>query len=471
MRRLLLLLLLICASCADPYSAVDIPPTPRPKGDSEVIAYIDKRLEEEYYWLDEVLEKRAYFNRSLSWDKYLSHALSKLDTNDDDGYFNSQGQRYYYSYIREIGSTTRAEVMGFGILLHYTIVIIDSENHRYGFVVDAVYPNSPADMAGLQRGDVITMVDSRYLDSSNYVSMFNDIVSNTLSSVKLEYLRRSEDNAIYTATLSKGAYHESPVVYSDVIELNGYDKKIGYLVYMGFESEYDEELLGVLNNFAAQGIGELILDLRCNGGGAVYSAIKLCSAIVPSRYEGQMLCSVMRNKRNEHMPQVSEFVLEDTGAVLNLERLTVICSDNSASASELVIMGLRGLDFPVKLIGKTTNGKNCGMDVSRKKIGNKEYEYAPITFMCFNAKGFGDWGEGIVPDIDLTTENKYGVSDEYYPLPYADWGDANRDIALAVALVDVAGGELSPSTRTMSHNDIAIATTIARPMAGIRLYE
>ena len=91
--------------------------------------------------------------------------------------------------------------------------------------------------------------------------------------------------------------------------------------------------------------------------------------------------------------------------------------------------------------------------------------------MCFNAKGFGDWGEGIVPDIDLTTENKYGVSDEYYPLPYADWGDANRDIALAVALVDVAGGELSPSTRTMSHNDFAIATTIARPMAGIRLYE
>ena len=470
MRLLLLLLFLMGVSCTSPqYSSIDTPPTPKPKGDSEVISYIDKRLEEEYYWLDEVLERRAYFDRSLSWDKYLTHALSKLKTNDDDGYFNSQGQRGYYSYIRELSSTTRAEVVGFGIVLHYTIIVIDSDNRRYGFVVDAVYPNSPADKAGLQRGDIITMVDSRYLDSSNYVSMFSGLVSNTLSSVNIDYLRRSEGNAAYRITLSKGAYHETPVVYNDVIELN--NKKIGYLVYMGFESEYDEELLGVLNNFAAQGIEELILDLRCNGGGSLNSAIKLCSAIVPSIYEGQTLCSVTRNKRNVRMPEVSEFVLSDTGAVLNLERLTVICSENSASASELVIMGLRGLDFPVRLIGQTTEGKNCGMDVTHTKIGNKEYEYAPITFMCFNAKGFGDWGEGIVPDVDLTMENEYGVSDEYYPLPYADWGEANRDIALAVALVDVAGGELSTSTRAMSHHDLTIATKMARPVAGIRVYE
>ena len=472
MRIVLLLLLLIGASCTNPqYSSIDTPPTPKPSNSSEVISYIDKRLEEEYYWLDEVMERRAYFDRSLSWDKYLTHALSKLKTNGDDGYYNSQGQRGYYSYIRELSSTTRAEVVGFGIVLHYTIVVIDSDNRRYGFVVDAVYPNSPADKAGLQRGDIITMVDSRYLDSSNYVSMFNGIVSNKLSSVKIDYLRRTEGNATYTITLGKGAYHETPVVYSDVIELDGYGKKIGYLVYMGFESEYDEELLGVLNNFAAQGIGELILDLRCNGGGSLYSAIKLCSAIVPSVYEGQTLCSVTRNKRNAKMPEKSEFVLSDTGTVLNLERLTVICSENSASASELVVMGLRGLDFPVRLIGQTTEGKNCGMDVTHKKIGNKEYEYAPITFMCFNAKGFGDWGDGIVPDVDLTTENMYGVSDEYYPLPYADWGDANRDIALAVALVDVAGGKLSTSTRAMSHHDLTIATKIARPVSGIRVYD
>lgn len=58
------------------------------------------------------------------------------------------------------------------------------------------------------------------------------------------------------------------------------------------------------------------------------------------------------------------------------------------------------------------------MDVTRRTINNIHLEYAPITFMCFNAKGFGEWGEGIAPDVDLTSEtNEYGVSDSNYPLP------------------------------------------------------
>lgn len=471
MRALILFILLLSVSCANPpYSGIDAPSSSKPATDSELITYIDQRLEDEYYWLDEVNQKRSLFNRRLPWDEYLPNALSKLTTNEDDGYYNNNGQRGYYSYIRELSSTTRAEVKGLGIVLHYTILIMDRDNNRYGFIIDAVYPDSPAAIAGLKRGDVITMIDGKYLDNSNHVAMFNGIVLNTISSMNIEYLRRSEGDKPYTATIDQGFYYENPVVYSEVIEPSGYDKKIGYLVYNGFESEYDEELLAVLTEFASEGVGELILDLRCNGGGAVNSAIKLCSAIVPNSYEGELLCVAKRNKKNSKMPESSEFRLEHTGQLLNLNRLTVICSENSASASELVIMGLRGLDFPVRLIGQTTEGKNCGMDVTRKRIKGKEYEYAPITFMCFNAKGFGDWGEGIVPDVDLTVDNEFGVSDDYYPLPYSDWGDTHYDIALAVALADITGSGISQSTRSATSSDIAIATTLERPSVGIRLY-
>ena len=134
-------------------------------------------------------------------------------------------------------------------------------------------------------------------------------------------------------------------------------------------------------------------------------------------------------------------------------------------------MGLRGLDFPVKLIGSTTEGKNCGMDVTHKRINGKDLEYAPITF---NAKGYGDWGEGIVPDVDLTAEsNEYGVYDNYYPLPYTEWGDLKRDIGLAVAVADITGQKISQKSITRGNADenIAIATTVARPVEGIRLYE
>ena len=76
--------------------------------DKNIIAYIDQRLEEEYYWLDEVVEKQQQFNRNLKWDNYLDNALGKLNTNTDDGYVNSKGERVFYSYIRDITSGTRA---------------------------------------------------------------------------------------------------------------------------------------------------------------------------------------------------------------------------------------------------------------------------------------------------------------------------------------------------------------------------
>ena len=473
MRGLILFVLLLCGSCAkQPYSGMDVPSSTRPNTENEIISYIDKRLEEEYYWLEEVNQKRSLFNRRLPWEQYLNHALSKLTTNEDDGSYDSKGQRHYYSYIRDV-TTTRGERLGFGILLHYTIIIVD-EGGRYGFVVESVYPNSPADIAGIKRGDIVMEVDGRYIDNSNYVTCFNNIQLGGVSSLDLTLRRRSEDGAEYDVLIERGVYKESPIAHYEVIDVEGYGKRVGYLSYLSFESEYNEELTKVLTHLASQGVGELILDLRCNGGGALSSALLLSSAIVPSAYEGKTLCSIARNKKNAVSQQHSDFKLENTGQLLNLERLTVICSDYSASASELVVVGLRGLDFPVTLIGTTTEGKNCGMDVTYKTINGRDLEYAPITFMCFDANGFGDWGEGIVPDVDLTSSaNKYGVYDEYYPLPYTDWGDSKRDIALAVALADITGRSISQKdiTRSGVEDNLDVATTVARPVVGTRLYD
>lgn len=473
MRGLILFIVMLCVSCMQqPYSGMDVPSSGRPISEDAIISYIDQRLEQEYYWLDEVKEKRSMFNRRLAWEQYLNHALSKLTTNENDGSYNSKGQRSYYSYIRQV-TATRAELSGFGLLLHYTIVIVDENNHL-GFIVESVYPDSPADRAGIKRGDIITEIGGRFIDTSNYATHFNNIQYNSTTSLDLTLRRRSDDGMEYEAMLLRTAYHETPIAHYEVIDVDDYNKRIGYLSYLGFESEYNKELTDVLTYFAAEGIGELILDLRCNGGGALTSAQLLCSAIVPSSYEGQTLCTIERNKRNAVSSQSDTFKLENTGQLLNLERVTVICSDFSASASELVVMGLRGMDFPVRLIGATTEGKNCGMDVTHKRINGKEFEYAPITFMCFNAKGFGDWGEGITPDIDLTSEsNISGVYDEYYPLPYTDWGDSRRDIALAVALADITGKGVSQkeATRGNAESGVAIATTISRPVVGTRLYE
>lgn len=441
--------------------------------DQSIIDYIDQRLEGEYYWLDEVATKVNTFNRRLPWEDYLSSALSRLEGNTDDGYINSKGQRVFYSYIREVGSSTRAATMGFGIELHYTIIVIDKEQGHYGFLVENVYPQSPAEEAGIKRGDIITMIDGSYITPDNYAARFNTIQSNTTSSLKLQLRRQTGDKNSFGADLAAGAYDETVVMHHSIIEIEGYAKKIGYLVYTGFESEYDEELIAALGEFAASGVGEVILDLRCNGGGSVSSAVKLCSALAPATLEDGVLCRIQRNPKNTKSDTVQEFKLVHTTEQLtNLERLTVICSDYSASASELVIMGLRGLDFPVELVGSTTEGKNCGMDVIRRTIGSTTLEYAPITFMCFNAKGFGDWGGGINPDVDLTDDaNGLGVSDKNYPLPRADWGDMTHDIALVAALAKVTGRNISILATRSDLGFVKLETMhISRPVEGVRNY-
>lgn len=469
MKRVLYILVLLAVACTQPgYPDIDNPQQGGSAEDRKIIDYIDQRLSQEYYWLDEVEEKQSRFNRNLKWENYLDASLAMLTTNSDDGYINNKGQRVFYSYIRKSNSSTRATVAGFGIGLHYTIAVIDSENQHYGFVVERVYPDSPAERAGVLRGDVITMIGNSYINPSNYATRFNSIEQNTASSLELK-LRRQSDNTTHDVELTKASYSETTVIYSDVIEVE--NQKIGYLAYTSFVGEYDEELLNAIREIKAQGATDLILDLRCNSGGSVLSAVKLCSALLPIDYEGRVLCHLERNKRNTVVQKQADYLVENSGEILRLERLYVICSDYTASASELVVMGLRGLDFPVMLIGSQTEGKNCGMDVTTRTISNTTVEFAPITFMCFNAKGYGDWGEGIVPDIDLTSEdNEYGVCDKNYPLPRTTWGDYQHDIALATALAKLTGKSLTqPATRSsvaIEASDISLP----REVEGIRVY-
>ena len=442
------------------------------EGNRQIIDYIDKRLNEEYYWLDEVEEKSASFNRTLHWKKYLDNSLRLLSTNVDDGYINTKEERVFYSYIRDINDT-RTTVSGFGIGLYYTIIAVGED--RLGFVINNVYADSPAAKADIRRGDIIRSINGSEIDRNNYASLFTTIENNSASELHLVLERQTATNAneaSFVATLQRGTYSTTPIAYHDVITIKNSDKRIGYLVYTGFQTEYDDELLAALGKLAAEGVDSFILDLRTNGGGNVDSAVKLCSALLSTEHIGATLCELRRNPRSLATYGNSICALEEVGVNLNMKELTVICSDYSASASELLITGLRGLDITVTLIGSTTEGKNCGMDVTRRTINDIYLEYAPITFMCYNAKGFGEWGEGLVPDIDLTTKNAMGISDEHYPLPRAAWGDMSYDIGLATAVASVTGKKVSTASiaTTRQGTTIAPAIKMQRAIEGIRYY-
>ncbi|MBO5044532.1 MAG: PDZ domain-containing protein [Alistipes sp.] len=429
----------------------------------EVVKWVDQRLQDEYYWLDEYKEKLNTFDYTLAYDKFLSTSLLSMTTNMEDGYV-SGGTRYLYSYITQ-ESATRADddrmENSFGILIAGRY--FGGSNNTAILVVEHVYPGSPAANAGLKRGDTISKVDNATIPAptdnagiQQFYTIRNKLESGT-GSITIEgetYDKQTQKDIVFRKTLTAADYLPSPVAHYTVLEfdeavakvINPDGKKIGYLSYLGFEMEYDAELIEAMEYLAAKGITDLILDLRVNGGGSVNTSTMLGSMLLSEEYVGKTYATLKRNPKNKLFP--AEYLNDDCLITknglgdefenkdlpnLDLPELWVIASNSTASASEMVIKGLEGLDVPVHIVGKTTNGKNCGMDVMEKTFGSYIYTYAPITFMNFNAKGDNDYADGIKPQVNFDDYyNESNIQSSYqtyqcyvFPMPMNEWAEMN----------------------------------------------
>lgn len=429
----------------------------------EVVKWVDQRLQDEYYWLDEYKEKLNTFDYTLAYDKFLSTSLLSMTTNMEDGYV-VEGTRYLYSYITQ-ESATRADddrmENSFGILIAGRY--FGGSNNTAILVVEHVYPGSPAANAGLKRGDTISKVDNATIPAptdnagiQQFYTLRSKLESGT-GSITIEgetYDKQTQKDIVFRKSLTAADYLPSPVAHYTVLEfdeavakvINPDGKKIGYLSYLGFEMEYDAELIEAMEYLAAKGITDLILDLRVNGGGSVNTSTMLGSMLLSEEYVGKTYATLKRNPKNKLFP--AEYLNDDCLITknglgdefknkdlpnLDLPELWVIASNSTASASEMVIKGLEGLDVPVHIVGKTTNGKNCGMDVMEKTFGSYIYTYAPITFMNFNAKGDNDYADGIKPQVNFDDYyNESNIQSSYqtyqcyvFPMPMNEWAEMN----------------------------------------------
>src|SRR5690554_4648347 len=273
-----------------------------------------------------------------------------------------------------------------------------------------ILPNSDASNKDIERGDLFYAVNGTPLTIQNYQAL---LAAESYTLNMADY-----DNGNYTpnghsVSLTKYDYSENPVYYSDVYEINS--NRIGYLVYNGFYGAYDVELNNHFANFHAQGVTDLILDLRYNSGGLVSTATRLASMIT-GQFTGEVFAKQEWNSKI--MPLLSEesitnrftTTLSEGTAInsLNLTKLYVITSRSTASASELVINGLEPY-IDIIQVGTITTGKNVGSITLydspnfRKENLNPNHRYAiqPITFRVVNSVGFGEYHTGLVPDVEL----------------------------------------------------------------------
>ena len=382
---------------------------------------------------------------SLSYDKFLYTHLTKLgDTNIEDGgyyrdYSSSRGERYIYSYIQELTST-KAPIMtkvgelsstyGLGIGPLFASVF-ESGTDYIGLTVGYVYPGSPAETAGLRRGDTIYQVGNSRITKNDYQRYMQELFYSPKGTYQLGVARYEINEAAQkydldlnnTIEITPAEYGYNPIIFAAIMTNQNIDGdsesnipafNIGYMASESFDSSAQEVLEYQIKQFIDAGITELILDLRFNVGGEVQQSRYLASSIVGRDYDDKdFFKAEFNDKRVEpwkFQSGPSESDVLGVAPAMGLKRLWVIMSENTASASELIIHGLKGVDFPVTLIGSRSEGKNVGMVVTQTTYNGRRFEFAPITYWGLNADGEKGPADGFIPQGENLLNNRLGLT-------------------------------------------------------------
>ncbi len=262
-----------------------------------------------------------------------------------------------------------------------------------------VFNDSPADQSGMERGDRILEVNGKTVEEIETNDEWDTILGEDTVGTPVNLLLEKPDNTQVDLTLEKDEVNINTVLYSGIIENEGI--KIGYIVFKSFLMTSLDELTSVFTQFKEEGVEELVLDLRYNGGGRSVVAKYLADLIGGENTSGNIFQKFIHNDKYTNWNNDISF--SNYSISLDLDRVFVIATGSTASASEMVINGLRPF-IDVVVIGETTSGKPAGMyghDFCDKHISLIEFKIA-------NADDEGDYFAGIAPDCisddDLTKQ-------------------------------------------------------------------
>jgi len=389
-----------------------------------VNSWIQDNMKEAYYWTDRI---PASPNKALSPDKFFESLLTK----PDDRF--SWIQDNYQELLNSLQGVTKEA--GYEFALYRA----SSTNNNVLAQILYIKKGSPAEIAGLNRGDVIDQINNAQITVDNYQTLLQAIGEPHSITYRPYNFPTNTVGASKTISLTTVEYAENPNFLDKVITLN--NRKIGYYVYNLFSTgptatstQYNDEMDAVFARFKAAGITDLVLDLRFNSGGAETATVNLASLIgkgvdaskvfAKRQYNSTLTAQILNDPRYG-----SEFLLtrfksksQNVGSMLRNNRVYVLTGTRSASASELLINGLRPF-MDVYLIGATTAGKNVGSTTIYKANDPKnKWGMQPIIVKSFNSLDQSDYGNGFTPNIV--------DADNGAQLPLGDTGEKLLSLAI-----------------------------------------
>lgn len=362
--------------------------------------WIEEEMRDLYYWYNEIPEK-SKLNYALSPEDFFTSLLSQKDGKNDNN-----SEHYFYSYLEKI--TDSRSYMGKKPSLGFEFQLWNITDQNI-FAISVLYtlPNSPASRAGLKRGDWIIEIDNEAVNQSNVNKLIDRY------SVKLGLSESTEKPINKYITLEPEMIVDNPVFLDTVFDMTAYNRKVGYLVYNHFTSgpggENDETFNNILrktfSRFKTENITDFILDLRYNLGGIVTSSQLLSTMLAPASALDKVFCHLVYNDKNTSLNSTlnldTRYMKQGAnGENLNLNRLFIITSNKTASASEALINGLSPyMNDGIILIGQKTDGKNVGSITITNPSHN--YELHPIVCQLYNKNNESNYVNGFEPVVKI----------------------------------------------------------------------
>lgn len=395
-------------------------------------------------WIEVNMDFWYYWNTDLpsNPDKTLApnEFFESLLSNDDR-----------FSWIQENYQALLNSLQGVNEEAGYELALYRESMDNNVVIAQIVYikPASPAEIAGLKRGDVITQINNQQITTDNYQTL----LATTGDNHTIQYRELDIENGVLltdlkTKSLTTVEYAENPNFLNKVFIHN--NRKIGYYVYnlfvsgvAGSEAEqkkYNTEMDNIFASFQSAGITDLIIDLRFNSGGAESATVNLASLVGKGvdntkvftiREYNSLVETEIKNDPDLGAEFLDvEFVTktQNVGNQLTDNRVYILTGSRTASASELLINGLRPY-MDVFLIGSTTVGKNVGsISLFNEDDTRNTWGMQPIVTKSFNSLEESNYSDGFTPQIPLPDNNLI-----IYPL-----GD-DRELLLARALQEITG--------------------------------
>lgn len=342
-------------------------------------------------------------------------------------------------------STTFGYVLIFG---HF------SDTNALFAVVLYVYPDTPADRAGIKRGDFIISLNGDAITEENYTDLYY-APSVTIGKGQLAGSTIVPETSVSLTAINM---YENPILKDTVIVKGA--NKIAYLCYSDYTMESERPLQEIFSRYRATGVTDVVLDLRYNGGGYARTSVVLSSILAPADVVkrkdvftklvwNDLLTAYFKGRGED----VNEYYTDTLSVNMNLTRVFILMSDHTASASESTIIGLDPY-MDVVRIGTATHGKYCGgmlfSQENDKEISN--WGMYLMVYRFANKNGVTSFTGGLEPDIE--------VEEDYFPLfPFGD----ERDPLLGTALETITG---QPSLRTQSDKSLSPYTILKTERRG-----